>query len=176
MKNYVRFFACAMTFIPLAALAASDPNQLFSLTLAAPKEPLKAGTELHLLVTVTNTSNRSISFITSPGPIPEDGLLYEINVCDAQGRSAPPSAYLRTRDRRIPMDYGSRLARTLKPGEFFVDQVTVTNFYDLRRPGKYTISVARSMPPRQNLGKGTVKSNVITITVADKQDGVTPKP
>jgi hypothetical protein len=118
-----------------------------------------------LLVTVTNTSNRDISFITSPGPIPEDGLIYQIDVRDAQGRSAPPSADLRTRDPRVPINYGSRLARTLKPGESFVDQVTVTRFYDLSRPGEYTISVSRPMPPRQNLGKGSVKSNAITVKV-----------
>ena len=38
--------------------------------------------------------------------------------------------------------------------------------YDLSRPGKYTISVARRFPPRQKLGEGRVTSNTITITVA----------
>jgi hypothetical protein len=165
MRHHVYSVACAITFIAFAALAASSPKQLFSLTIAEPKEPLKSGTELRLLVTVTNTSNRTISFITSPGPIPEDGLLYEIKVRDEQGHSAPPSAYLRTRDTHIPMDYGSRLARALSPGESFVDQITVTRFYDLSQPGKYTIAVALAIPPRQNLGKGVIKSNSISITI-----------
>jgi hypothetical protein len=164
MKHYALSLAYALTLVLFGPLAASA-EQLFSLTIAAPKEPLKAGAEVHLLVTVTNTSNRDISFITSPGPIPEDGLLYQIHVRDAQGRSLPPSADLRTRDKRVPINYGSRLARTLKPGESFVDQVTVSRFYDLSRPGEYTISVARPMPPRQNLGKGSVKSNAVTVTV-----------
>jgi hypothetical protein len=165
MRSHVNSVACVIALIAVAALAASGPKQLFSLTIAEPNEPLKSGTELRLLVTVTNTSNRTISFIISPGPIPEDGLLYEIKVRDAQGRSAPPSAYLRTKDPRVPIDYGSRFARTLSPGESFVDQVTVTSFYDLSQPGKYTIEVALPIPPRQNLGKGIIKSNSIAVTV-----------
>jgi len=93
-------------------------------------------------------------------------MLYEITVRDSKGRSAPPSTYLRNRDKRIPVDYGSRLARTLAPGESFVDQVTVTTFFDLSRPGKYTISVSRATPPRQNLGEGSVESDPVTVTVA----------
>jgi hypothetical protein len=140
---------------------------LFSLTIAAPKEPVKAGTELRLLVTVTNTSNRDISFFVSPGLIPEDGLLCQVNVRDADGRATPPSALERSRDKPIPLNLGSRYAKTLKPGESFVDQVTVTRFYALSRPGKHTVSVARPFPPRQNLGAGTVESNSVTVTVTE---------
>jgi len=165
IRHFFQLFACGIALVCLALLQASTPKEAFSLTIAAPKEPLRAGAELRLQITVTNTSNRKISFITSPGPIPEDGFLYEIDVRDEQGRSVPLSSDLRGRDPRVPVDYGSRTARTLAPGESFVDQVTVTRFYDLTRPGQYTISVARSMPPRQNLGNGTVKSNSITLAV-----------
>lgn len=165
MKHYALSLACALTFISVTTFTASAPKQLFSLTIAAPKEPLKAGAEFHLTVTVTNTSNSPISFVTSPGPIPDDGLLYEIHVRDQHGRSAPQSPYVRNRDTHVPVHYGSRLARTLKPGESFVDQVIVTEFYDLSSPGEYSITVARSMPARQNLGNGSVTSNAVTITV-----------
>jgi len=165
MKHALHYFACVIILTSFAALAAPGPKQLFSLTIAAPKEPIRAGTELRLLVTVTNTSDRTISFITSPGPIPEDGARYEIDVRDVQGSPAPPSAHLRGRDNRISTDYGSRIARTLGPGESFVDQVTVTRFHDLSQLGKYTIWVALPIPPRQDLGEGKVKSNSITVTV-----------
>src|SRR5437879_7508980 len=98
MKHLVHCIVYMIGLTSAAALTAPEPKQFFSLTIAAPKEPIRAGAELHLFVTVTNTSNRTISFITSPGPIPEDGLLYEISVRDAHGRSAPPSAYLRNKD------------------------------------------------------------------------------
>jgi len=70
MKYCINFFAYAITLISFGALAIARPAPLFSLNVSAPKEPLKAGTEIRLLVTVTNTSNRTISFITSPGSIP----------------------------------------------------------------------------------------------------------
>lgn len=165
MKKQVQMSVSLVILISFAVFTSSARSQLFGLSIAQPKEPVKAGTELRLLVTVTNTSNRAISFVTSPGEIPEDGSLYEISVRDAQGRSAPPSPHLRTRDNRIPINQGSRVARTLQPGESFVDQITVTTFYDLSQTGKYTISVAREIPPRQNLGQGSINSNVVTIEV-----------
>ena len=166
MRHFIHYFACAIALTFFAAVAAPGPKQLFSLTIATPKEPIRAGTELRLLVTVTNTSDRNISFITSPGPIPEDGARYEIDVRDVHGSPASASAYLRAKDNRIPTDYGSSIARTLGPGESFVDQVTVTRFHDLSQLGKYTIWVALPIPPRQDLGEGKVRSNSITVTVA----------
>jgi hypothetical protein len=68
-------------------------------------------------------------------------------------------------DKRVSMYHGGFTSRTLKPGESFIDEVTVTQFYDLSQPGEYTISLARPFPPRQNLGEGRVKSNTITLTV-----------
>lgn len=165
MKQRCQSFICAISLVLFAVSLSAANRQLFSLSLATPKRPLKAGTELRLLVNVTNTSSRTISFITSPGEVPEDGLLYEINVRDEHNHSAPPSAYLRTMDKRVSTFGGSFTAHALKPGESFVDEVTVTLFYELSRPGKYTISVSRPFPPRQNLGKGKVTSNTITVTV-----------
>lgn len=152
----------------MAILAPANSKQLFSLALSAPKEPIKAGANLDLLVTVTNTSARKIAFIVSPGPLPEDGWQYEITVRDSLGRPAPPSAYVRNLDKRLPLyPGGSTVGRTLAPGESFVDEVDVTMLYDLSRPGKYTISVSRDFPPRQNLGEGRVLSNTITVTVVE---------
>jgi hypothetical protein len=155
-------FCCSTVLIVPSLFASQD---LFSLKIAQPNGPQKAGTDLRLLVTVTNTSNREITFITSPGPLPEDDSQYELTVRDEHGQPAPPSTYMRTRDKRLPIDYGSRVGKTLKPGESFVDTVTITRFFDLSRPGKYTIAVLRQNPPRQNLGDGKVKSNSVTVAV-----------
>lgn len=164
--HHICCFAWAIILLCSLRLAADGPKQLFSLTIAAPKEPIKAGTEVRLLVTVKNTSNRTISFVVSPGLVPEDGLLYRINARDAKGQQAPPSAAIRNRDKRVSAQYFiSRTARTLRPGAFFVDQVTITDFYDLSEPGNYTISLAREIPVHQKLGKGSVKSNDVTVTI-----------
>ncbi len=165
MKPYALFLAYAFTLVSCGPIAVSTPKQLFSLTIAAPKKPVKEGEELQLLVTVKNTSDRTIGFIRSPGLVPEEGFRYQIDARDQQGQPAPPSAYaLELKNRRMGT-FESRYAHWLKPGESFVDQVTVTKFYDLNQPGKYTISVAREIPPRQSLDKGSVRSNAVTVTV-----------
>jgi hypothetical protein len=142
-KIYLLFAVAVVLWV---GSVTGTPKQLFSLSIAPPQGPKKAGAELPLLVTVTNTSHQVINFATSPGTVPDDSLLYSIDVRDEQGRPAPPSDYVRNRDPRVPINYGSTLARTLKPGESFVDQVMVTRFYDLSRPGKYMISVDREIP------------------------------
>jgi len=165
VKRICWSFIYAVALISVATPSMCGPRQSFSLTIATPKEPLKAGAELRLLVTLTNTSARSIVFGRSPGPIPEEGFRYEIDVRDALGRPAPPSVYVRELTGKITDNWSSNLSRTLEPGESFVDEVTVTRFYDLSQPGKYTISVARPIEPWQNLGKGSVKSNAVTVAV-----------
>ena len=140
-------------------------NQLFSLTLAGPKEPLKSGAELRLRVTVKNTSERKIAFIRSPGVIPEEGFRYTIDVRDADSKNAAPSQYVRELTNKTTVTFESRYAQWLEPGESFIDEVTVTKFFDLSQPGKYTIWVARELPPRQNLGEGKVKSNSVVVVV-----------
>ncbi len=165
MKRINRSLVYGVILIFFATLSASADKQLFSLAIDAPTEPLKSGAELRLLVTVKNTSDRTIGFIRSPGLVPEEGFRYQIDARDQQGQPAPPSAYaLELKNRRMGT-FESRYAHWLKPGESFVDQVTVTKFYDLNQPGKYTISVAREIPPRQNLDKGSVRSNAVTVTV-----------
>ena len=97
---------------------------------------------------------------------PEEGSRYKIVVLDQRGRAAPPSAHVRgLNGKRTVTESIHNLARTLQPGESFVDQVTVTQFYDLGRPGKYTIWVARPIEPWQKIGEGEVKSDTVSIVV-----------
>jgi hypothetical protein len=115
--------ADAVTFIFVATLSVSAGRQLFSLTIAAPVDPLKSGAELRLLVKVTNTSDRTIGFIRSPGLLPDEGFRYEIEVRNAQGELAPPSAYVQDLKNKTTTTFESRVARWLKPGESFVDGI-----------------------------------------------------
>lgn len=170
MKQLTRSFAYVILSALLAPGGTAASKQPFSLTIAAPKDPVKAGVELHVLATVTNTSSRSLTFSTSLGVVPVDDVFYKINVRDEHGRVAPPSANLRNRNKLVPTFWGSITSRTLGPGDSFVEQVTVTRMYDLSQPGIYTISVARHVPPDfvpqgQKLGKDFVQSNTITVTV-----------
>ena len=141
----------------------------FSVTLNAPDKPLKSGAELHLQVTIKNTSDHDITFLTSAG---DDGFRYKIRVLDAHAHPAPPSALvIAMRSDKKLVEFGwSNFGRKLKPGESLVDEIDVTKLYDLSQPGIYTISVTRHIPPDavpqgQKLGKGFVRSNTIAVTV-----------
>jgi hypothetical protein len=57
---------------------------------------------------------------------------------------------------------GSRVSVTLGPGESLREEIVITRIFDIRTAGKYTIQVARNVPP--SLGRGTVRSNKIVIT------------
>ena len=157
--------SCALAFASPGSFKGEKPRPVFSLAIASPETPIKAGAELKLHVTITNTSERDITFVTSVGPVPDDDHYYRVTPRYEDGSIAPPSRFVRERDERIPIDYGSQIGRTLRPKQSFVDQITVTWLFDLSRPGRYTISVARQMPPRQNLGNSWITSNEITITV-----------
>ena len=166
MKKLALSLVWVLAITDPATNLASRDKPPFSLVLAAPDEPLKAGAELHLRVTVTNTSNRKIAFIRSPGLTPEEGFRYQIEVRDAQGQLASPSAYVQNLKKSVNVNEEiSRYAEWRKHGEFFVDDLNITKFYDLRKPGTYVITVTRPMPPRQNLGRGVVKSNTIEVTL-----------
>jgi hypothetical protein len=162
----------------LAAVTLSAAEQPFSVTLAAPRAPLKSGADLRLLATIKNTSTQDVHFRESPGVIPEDGFLYKITVLDPGGRPAPPSARV-LKQRKLTREGipfipwgGSFTRRTLKPGQSFVDEIDVTEDYDLSQPGIYTIWVTRLIPLRMTphgveRPKGSVKSNTITVTVVN---------
>lgn len=157
---------CLLMFsLPVTWRAGPEAAPLFKLDIAAPKEPLKPGAELQLRVKVTNTSNRRIDFLSSPGEIPENSFYYKITVTDAAGKSAPLSDYVKKLDSRTPIYFGSRVSRSIMPQGFFLEVVDVTRYFSLARPGKYTVSVSRPYPPRQNLGSGQIESNKIIVAV-----------
>jgi hypothetical protein len=60
---------------------------------------------------------------------------------------------------------GFKFLRQIKPGEASIDELPVTDFYDMSRPGTYEISVTEETDPHHPDGSFTVRSNTITIVV-----------
>lgn len=172
MKTAVRVLLVTLALqVAGLALGAAKQKRPFTLTLTAPKRSLKAGAKLVLCNRLKNTSHHDITFGTSPGLIPPDTPWYKVEVLDAQGCPAPPSAWTLALRRRRAILGGSVLSRTLKPGQSLVDEIDVTRYYDLSRPGAYTIWVVRPLPvgvparAPKKYWKGSVRSNTITVTV-----------
>ncbi len=174
MKTNGSKLACSLVLTALAVVPRSAARQPFSVTLEVPSKPLKAGTELRLQVTVKNISDRDMTFIRSVSygvAVHQEGR-YKIHVVNSKEQAAPPSAWVMAlkQGRRPVFTFDENHARTLKPGESFVDEINITRYYDLGRPGVYTIWVRRPMPPKMTSygvewPKGSVRSNTISVTV-----------
>ena len=139
------------------------PYQPFSLTLSAPKQPLKAGQVLLLRVNVTNTLDSALTVPDSEGVFAVRAI-YQVHVSDQDGRPVPPRPPAKGpggTGRVVPM--GSVQSRTLNPGESFTDLVNVTDECDLSQPGTYQISVAE--PYGSGPDRSLVESNPVTVNV-----------
>lgn len=168
MKGISRSLAYAVALpLLLAALAAGAPDQAapFTLLLVAPTQPLKAGQTLVLRVRITNTSNHATNIpITLADPALARGI-YHVHVLDEHGRSAPPWIPPPPPRGKAVLRVGMMPGRELGPDETLSDEVNVSRFYYLSRPGRYKIWIAEPYYRGPDVSNGLVKSNTITVTV-----------
>jgi len=132
----------------------------------------KAGAPVAVSITVRNHSDKTLS-----ASLWDYDYDYTMDVRDAQGNSAPDSEEVRKA--RAEMDACRNSGNSLcgrkillhgvvnqfKPGESWKERLLITKYYDMGRPGRYTIQLERKLP--EELGKGTVKPNSIAVTVTD---------
>jgi len=153
-----------LILIVLAACAASSAKNStapFTLTLEAKENPVQPGSEVKVDIMLRNSSNRAMYMSCGLSE-----LDYALDVRDSQNRVPPETEYARKLKGR-PY-FSNDQVFYLQPGESLPKaQWVVSKFYDLTRPGKYTIQVSRAVP--KEVGGGTIKSNTITITVRPAQ-------
>ena len=152
---------CVLILITLAVCAASSTQSStppFALILEAEENPVKAGSEVKVDITLSNSSNRAMHM--SYGLTESD---YAFEVRDSQNRIPPETEFARKSKGRGY--FSNDHLFYLQPGEKLPKApLVVSKFYDLSRAGKYKIQVSREVP--KELGGGSIKSNEITITVA----------
>jgi len=61
----------------------------------------------------------------------------------------------------------SRISETLKPGASLSEVVHLTDIFEIARPGKYSVQVAREVP--SSLGRGIVRSNKVVVVVVPSE-------
>ncbi|HMD38338.1 MAG TPA: hypothetical protein VKH15_03590 [Candidatus Acidoferrum sp.] len=119
----------------------------------------KVGAAAFVLVMMINNSNRTVHYsLTNPG------FDWEMDVRDGAGNPVPESQALRKmkQDAQKVLISGRNILGTLKPHETAQDTVEVSCFYDLSRPGKYSIQVQRVF---SDVGKEFVQSNRLERTI-----------
>jgi|HubBroStandDraft_2_1064218.scaffolds.fasta_scaffold48917_1 hypothetical protein len=130
----------------------------------------KTNSPVVVSVTLTNHSGRTLS--ASQWDYDDD---YTIDVRDAQGNSAPESQAVRNTRSEVEACRNSGKAvcgrkillhgvmSRFRPGESWQETLLIAKYYDMSRPGKYTIQLERKLP--EELGTYTVKLNPITVTL-----------
>lgn len=154
MKRYSCLGLMVATFV---SLALGQVKHGFALTLHAPTGAVKLGSQIRLRITVTNHSRHDLTFAKSPGE--EDDVRYDIEARDEAGGDVSPTEYYRALQEHRAIVLNSSVAFVLKPGNSFVDEIEVTKFYKMNRPGKYKLWVSRTV------SDATARSNIVTITV-----------
>ena len=159
MKVPVRDVLTLIALLACCATWVSGATTPFTITLEAEDNPVKAGSEVKVDITLRNSSNRAMYMSLCLAEVD-----YTFEVRDSQNRTPPETEYLRkSRGRGY---FCNEQTFYLQPGESLPKQTLfLTNFYDMSRLGKYTVQVSRVVP--KELGGGTVKSNVLTMTIIE---------
>lgn len=151
--------------------APSDQKASFTMNISLMAETVKPGSEVFIIVDLTNTSAKPIT-LWRPRTGPP---VYIAEVLDRAGKPAPLTAMGRAfqkGDRTyIPekggpmrsLGAGTGSSLRIEPGETIKDAVAIQRQVDLSRPGEYKIRLERTDPTTKVL----VKSNAVTLTVTN---------
>ena len=127
----------------------------------------RAGSQVQLETVITNVSNHEIKVTEVRSNLGAAGV-FHIEVRDERGELAPETESFRTQKWCMGVIRGdwcqpaaSIVSFTLQPGGRDAQVIEITDYYDIGRPGKYTVQLKREFE------KGLiVKSNITTVTVA----------
>lgn len=139
----------------------ADQGAAYLLTVRVGQPEYKIGTSVWVELTVKNVSGRNIE---APPPAQADTRCI-IDVRDEKGNLAPETELGRARRAGETLYVGSTSLglgehEYLRPEETRSDRILLNRYYDLNRPGRYTLRVQR-----RDSAAG-VKSNTLTITLA----------
>jgi hypothetical protein len=130
---------------------------VFSLTINTPQDTVRIGSEIRLMIKLTNTTNHDIKLIDT-----DQYCDYTVEVLGSNGRSAPETE--KKRKLRCTRPVAAKVIFVnLKPGEHYEVLVFVSDLFYMTSPGDYTLRVSREIP--KELGHGRVESNTIRIAV-----------
>jgi hypothetical protein len=157
MKLCLTLFLSAL----LAGLASAQKQPAktpFTLVLSAEKATVTLDSDVWVKVRWTNTSDQTLDASANilDATNVDPNFLFEF--LDEDGRPVPRKVF------KFPQTSGHAEFGTLSAGESITHDVNLIRLFELKKPGKYRLQASRSIP--KALGGGTVKSNVLTITVS----------
>jgi dipeptidyl aminopeptidase/acylaminoacyl peptidase len=135
-----------------------DSHGPFLISISAPNDEVQVGTDVRIVISLTNTSDHQILFSHRPG-INNPEFSYKIEVRNAAGRAVQETAYGREAQER--RDTEGRTVDYVQPGMSVAQVAHLAKLVNLDKPGKYTVQVLRTDPTTHKV----VKSNEVTLNV-----------
>jgi len=160
MKNQLRylilFFVVAMSLAPVEGLQTSSSEKPgLELTMVAVRDQVKVGSPVVVSIITKNISSQPVGNGHCRATIYNYGFV----VKDSLRNPAAETEELRTINwLRKEGEWCRSLTglHPLKPGETAEQAIDIAEYYDLSRPGQYTIQAQRGP---------LLKTNVVTVTV-----------
>jgi surface-anchored protein len=156
MRNL--FVTMLIASCAFAALASGTAPQPFKISISTEKSEVKAGTDVWVKVSVTNTSNHVMDMSANINDMIGVNPNYTFDVRNSAGTPAAKRTY-----KHLELATGSPIFRSLKPGESLTDEQNLSRLDDFSQPGQYQIQVSQRVS--DNDKDGVIKSNTITVTV-----------
>jgi hypothetical protein len=125
--------------------------------ISAPSE-VKSGSAVAVQIKIRNTSDTAIGFEPMEAP-------YVVIVRDVHGNPSSDTEKgrkMREKQRELfsPLNRGSAFLLPLQPGESITHEWTVSDLYDMSRPGSYSIQLQRFWNNRL-IPSNTIKVRII---------------
>ena len=156
MKTRFAITVIALTAAISLAIGQSQQGSPFSLTLQAVNATVQQGAPILVELTTTNNLSQPLKLGKS-----NPGSEYQMDVRDAQGQPVAQTALYK--DLQNPQYVFRLTTQILKPQESAKEQVDIGKFFDLTKPGTYSVQIQRLVP--RQYGSGTVKSNIVKLTI-----------
>lgn len=160
-------FILAIASAGLTTLA-QTVQRPFSLAISVAHDTVKTGTPIVIDIMFKNISDHDISRAARPEGLAHGELLgFPPIVRDAQGKEPPLTKQGRLIfGRPAPGEVGGYEAVSsgialMHPGKIITPEIRLSELYDLRVPGKYTVQVWHYDVEN----KEAVRSNAVTVTV-----------
>jgi hypothetical protein len=162
MRTLVTLLLISTFFAPWqwsGAQVVQSVEPWFSVAISTPRPVATIGANLKLKIIFTNKTGEDIRYgAGGPG---RSGPVFDLDVRDGEGKlvsETPRGLILHGKDPR-PWS-GSIFSTAAQPGEEIVEELVLSEEYDLSKPGKYTVQLRERNPKFQ-----TVKSNTVTFTL-----------
>ena len=157
---------CLLAIATVQTSPAAESSPL-ALSIATSQHSVPLGSEIHVSAVLTNKSDHKIQ-LTKMSAAGAQNFEYKVNVhLIDQSRTVNRAFSERVRrneETQKKTFTGSIMFIDIGPGETHRDEISISNRYQIDKPGRYIIQVERELP--QNMGGKTLRSNEIEIDVA----------